>query len=194
MREHKVFEHVMLDIETLGQGPRAPVVQIGLAMFDPKTGEIGLTREVRVMPDFEAFEPDPSTVLWWMRQSKQAQHAVFGGAGVDYREAADLVESFFRLPFLTTGEDGAPPVKLWAKPPSFDVVIVENMMRAAGKTRMPWKYHAPRCLRTLMELAGVDRSEAVKSELNHSALSDAIAQAKTAAMCWGRLGLDGEGA
>lgn len=179
-RETK-FEHVMLDIETLGQGPCAPVVQIGLVAFDPVTGETARPLEVSVFPDFKRFEPDASTLVWWLKQGREAREAVFFGGTeiVTVEDAARRVDAWFAWPFL----DHEKGVKVWAKPPSFDVVILENFLRVGG-VDVPWKYHAPRCVRTLMELAGMRREDAVKSELNHSAVHDAIAQAKTVVECY----------
>lgn len=36
------MKHVMLDLETMGNGPRAAIVSIGAVFFDPLTGELGV--------------------------------------------------------------------------------------------------------------------------------------------------------
>lgn len=35
------MHNVMLDLETMGSGPRAAIVTIGAVFFDPMTGELG---------------------------------------------------------------------------------------------------------------------------------------------------------
>lgn len=37
------MKHVMLDLETMGSGPRAAIVAIGACCFEPETGRIGET-------------------------------------------------------------------------------------------------------------------------------------------------------
>ena len=35
------MQHLMIDLETLGTDPTAPIVAIGAVFFNPKTGELG---------------------------------------------------------------------------------------------------------------------------------------------------------
>ncbi|EAZ1146628.1 3'-5' exoribonuclease, partial [Salmonella enterica] len=35
------MNHLMVDLETMGNGPYAPVISIGAVFFDPNTGETG---------------------------------------------------------------------------------------------------------------------------------------------------------
>lgn len=35
------MQHLMLDLETMGKKPNAPIVAIGAVLFSPRTGEIG---------------------------------------------------------------------------------------------------------------------------------------------------------
>ena len=36
------MNHLMVDLETMGNGPYAPVISIGAVFFDPNTGETGV--------------------------------------------------------------------------------------------------------------------------------------------------------
>ena len=73
--------HIMIDLETMGTRPDAPIVAIGAVAFRPdsqhKDGEmelggiygtfymtIDLAKSVR-----EGAVIDPDTVMWWMQQS-----------------------------------------------------------------------------------------------------------------------------
>ena len=35
------MNHLMIDLETMGNKPTAPIVAIGAVFFDPKNGELG---------------------------------------------------------------------------------------------------------------------------------------------------------
>lgn len=78
---------VMLDLETMGNGPRAAIVAIGAVEFDLDTGAVGerfytpvdLATSVSL-----GGEMDASTVLWWMQQSDEARAAFsMGGAHLE---------------------------------------------------------------------------------------------------------------
>ena len=71
----------MIDLETLGTDPTAPIVAIGAVFFDPKTGELGV--EFSATIDFESAcerrTPDASTIKWWLKQSDDARAKVIRG-------------------------------------------------------------------------------------------------------------------
>jgi exodeoxyribonuclease VIII len=64
------MNNVMVDLETMGNGPAAAIVAIGAVEFDPDTGQLGreFYREVDLEDSaFRGGVIDASTVLWWMR-------------------------------------------------------------------------------------------------------------------------------
>ncbi|MFM9673750.1 3'-5' exonuclease, partial [Streptomyces galilaeus] len=69
------MNHVMLDLETMGQGNNAAIVAIGAVFFEPTTGEIGDTfyRKIDLESAAQYGEIDPNTVLWWLKQSDAAR-------------------------------------------------------------------------------------------------------------------------
>jgi hypothetical protein len=173
--------HVMLDLETLGQSPRAPITQIGLAVFDPhstqQNGEPPVldTLGINVVPDLQKFDADWSTVQWWMKQSDEAR-AAFDKPAYCSEDAANCVEQFFHGLNVSHGVNN---IRIWAKPPSFDMVILENFLRAHA-CPIPWHFRSGRCLRTLYDMAGIGKDDEYKSKTAHNALSDCLSQVLTA--------------
>lgn len=65
------MNHLMVDLETMGNGPYAPVISIGAVFFDLKTGETGEDFSVNISLESSMryrARPDASTILWWMEQ------------------------------------------------------------------------------------------------------------------------------
>lgn len=73
------MNHLMIDLETMGSGPYAPIISIGAVFFDPNAGAIGDDFQVNVSLEssmrFRA-RPDASTILWWMEQGEDARKAL----------------------------------------------------------------------------------------------------------------------
>lgn len=70
------MNHLMIDLETMGNGPYAPVISIGAVFFDLKTGETGGDFSVNVSLESSMryrARPDASTILWWMEQGEDAR-------------------------------------------------------------------------------------------------------------------------
>jgi hypothetical protein len=68
----------MIDLETMGNKPNAPIVSIGAVFFDPSTGELGgFYRVVSLKSSVDGGAiPDPETIMWWMQQSEEARMAI----------------------------------------------------------------------------------------------------------------------
>lgn len=73
------MNNLMIDLESMGKKPNAPIVSIGAVFFDPQSGELG--QEFYTAVNLEsAMEqgavPDGDTILWWLRQSSEARSAI----------------------------------------------------------------------------------------------------------------------
>ncbi|MEX3025465.1 3'-5' exoribonuclease [Proteus sp. STS61-E] len=56
--------------------PNSPVISIGAVFFDHKTGDLGASTEINISLESSMLygeEPDASTIMWWMKQSNDAQ-------------------------------------------------------------------------------------------------------------------------
>jgi len=68
--------HIMIDLETMGTRPDAPIIAIGAVSFDVDTDWVWRTFYVNI--DLQSAvsagaKIDPSTVMWWMKQSDEAR-------------------------------------------------------------------------------------------------------------------------
>lgn len=157
---------LMIDIETLGTAPGSVILSIGAVAFDAEAGQMGDEFYIAIDPDDAAkkgLTTDISTVQWWMQQSKEAQADAFSGG-------APLVSALLALEVYVKGHE---PSRVWAKPPSFDLVLLESAYRTVGY-EIPWHYRTPRDLRTLIDLTGAVQPDVGTA---HNALDDAKSQA-----------------
>ena len=149
-------------------------------MFEPDGEGIGHTRQVNVDVDScmrLGGETSDGTVRWWLEQSPQARASV-AKPGVDIcNVVAVLVEDF--------KAHGCRQV--WAHSPSFDCVILEHYMRALGVVA-PWKFWDLMDTRTLFAMAAAVGWIRVRHPTAHTALDDAIAQARDVQAAWKHIG------
>lgn len=166
------MKHLMIDLETLGKTPQAPIVAIGAVYFDPMTGELGDTFYVAI--DFgsacERRTPDASTIKWWLGQSDAARSAVVKGKE-DMREALRGLIQFIKA------NNGA---TVWGNGATFDISMLEDCIRQYRGT-VPWDFWAVRDVRTVVEmgeLKGIKRDSVKFEGTPHHALDDAKHQAR----------------
>lgn len=165
------MEHCMLDLETMGNTPQAPIIAIGAVMFDLEKRVLG--EEFYVVVDLESSVKgggvmDPSTVLWWMKQSDEARMA-FDRKGVAIEVA--LTEFYVWL----AGQSPLERVKMWGNGAAFDNVILAGAYHRAELV-VPWKFWNDRCYRTMKAL--YPQVELVRSGTAHNAVDDAVSQAQ----------------
>lgn len=173
-----MFDHVMIDIETLGIEADAPIVSIGAAQFNPDTGEIGevFYRKVLWASGQEGRAIAPSNIEWWLGQDKAAQKEL-----IDPHGAVKLGLALHQL------EDFIPKgAQIWANGPMFDCVILEHAYKHHSGRMPPWGFRNTRCCRTLKELASpfVDFSQFKMVGTMHNALDDCIFQIKWTCAAW----------
>ncbi|WP_182310689.1 3'-5' exonuclease [Aeromonas media] len=181
------MHNVMLDLETMGNGPRAAIVSIGAVFFDPLTGELGAQFEavIDLRNSAKYGEIDPDTVLWWLRQSDEARAQISGQGYVL------LSEALWDLSSWITKSCSLPNVKLWGNGASFDNVILRNAYEATIKVA-PWDYWNDRDVRTIVDLGrsllGFDPKKELPFEgVRHSALDDAKHQARYVSAIYRRM-------
>lgn len=173
--------NVMIDLETMGTEPDAPILSIGAVYFDPDTGKMGA--ELHVKLDFVAAcldrVIDPNTVKWWLCQSDEARNALLsGGDGGDDSKADALW-------FLDRFLDNEGDVKVWGNGATFDISMLENLYRQLGIT-IPWKFYNVRDVRTVVAMAEgiIDRADIPFIGIKHDALADAVHQAVYVSAMW----------
>lgn len=174
------MKHVMVDLESMAGAPDGAVISVGLAEFDPALGEVVATHEVRCTLEAQreiGRRFDPGTVEWWLRQSPEAQKQLL--AEPRHKSAVKMmqdVDGWLRARGAKRNWDLA----LWAKGPSFDLVLLRSL---ADDVEQKWYPHYSReyCVRTMLMVAkanGWTDILEMEPEVAHGALSDAVHQAK----------------
>lgn len=161
---------VMLDLETMGNGPRAAIVAIGAVVFDPDTAQLGqffyrpvsLESSVRM-----GGEMDPATVLWWLQQPDAAR-ALFALPCAQQLPVA--LQDFSSWLHSVAGDRP----RIWGNGAAFDNVILAQAYRACGLDQ-PWRFSGDRCYRTVKAMH--TNVPMAREGIHHHALDDAISQA-----------------
>lgn len=165
------MQDVMIDLETMGQGPDAAIVSLGAVEFDRGYQQLGESFYVAV--DLKSSVQaggvmDPDTVLWWLKQSSQAREAI-GASSVQVASALAAFSGWLR------GRCDLRDVRIWGNGSDFDNVILANAYRRLA-VPVPWKFWNNRCYRTWKN----EHPEVLmtRSGTHHNALDDAISQAE----------------
>lgn len=183
------YTHLMVDMETMGNGPDAPIVSIGAVFFDPSTGNTGAEfYQVVSLESSMSFgmKPDASTIQWWLKQSSEARSAILVDEAMGLLETLELLADFI----AENAANGSHTVQLWGNGCSFDNVILR---RAYALTDTPFAvpFWNDRDVRTMVELGksvGINPRFDIPFEGDmHNALSDARHQVKYVSAIWQRL-------
>lgn len=183
------YTHLMVDMETMGNGPDAPIVSIGAVFFDPSTGNTGAEfyRVVSLESSMSfGMKPDASTIQWWLKQSSEARSAILVDEAMGLLETLELLADFI----AENAANGSHTVQMWGNGCSFDNVILR---RAYALTDTPFTvpFWNDRDVRTMVELGksvGINPRYDIPFEGDmHNALSDARHQVKYVSAIWQRL-------
>ena len=183
------YTHLMVDMETMGNSPDAPIVSIGAVFFDPSTGNTGAEfyRVVSLESSMSfGMKPDASTIQWWLKQSSEARSAILVDEAMGLLETLELLADFI----AENAANGSHTVQMWGNGCSFDNVILR---RAYALTDTPFAvpFWNDRDVRTMVELGksvGINPRYDIPFEGDmHNALSEARHQVKYVSAIWQRL-------
>lgn len=204
------MNHVMIDLETLGNGTRACIAQIGAVSFNPfaemlpenqsmmNPGSDGHGATFFKTLNMEScrkagLEIDVSTVLWWMGQNDPARKAMR-----DTEKMGSNIE--IGLELFSTWYRWRNPAKVWSHGATFDIVILNEAFKLLGMPS-PWGFRDAMDTRTIFWLAGGvpgsmwnkschQGSTGVGQGVAHHALDDAWAQARMVQWAIKELGIN----
>lgn len=183
------YRHVMVDLETMGKKSNAPVVSIGAVIFDPATGFLGETFYKVVSLESAVSwgaEIDPSTVIWWMKQSSEARSEIANDNAI---QLDDALLQFSEFVFENI-PGGCETAQIWGNGATFDNTILRSSFERACLD-CPWDYRNDRDVRTMVELGktiGFDAKTSIPFQgERHNALADAQHQARYVSAIWQRL-------
>jgi len=159
--------HLMIDLETMGLGAGAPILQIGWALFD-LPGNSCRSNVIHTMPGKKILVQF-DTLMWWLAQDDAARRAI---TQVPVKDRVPMERALRQLSDLVFEEriEG-----VWSHGATFDIPMLEHMYDEHD-IKIPWGYRTTRDTRTILWLAGMSRDD-IKSTVKHSAEADAIAQA-----------------
>ncbi|SVX76065.1 exonuclease [Klebsiella pneumoniae] len=183
------YVHVMVDLETMGKKHNAPIVAIGAVVFDPATGSIGESFYKVVCLESSVnwgAVIDPSTVIWWLKQSSEARSAIVNDDAIPLQDA--LLQ--FREFVSDNVAGGSKKAQVWGNGASFDNSILRSSYDCIAED-YPWEYWNDRDVRTMVELGqaiSFDPKTTIPFEgSRHNALADAIHQALYVSAIWQRI-------
>ena len=165
------MQDVMLDLETMGNGPQAAIIAIGAVEFDIPAQQIG--ERFYTVIDLESAVTsggvmDASTVLWWLKQSDAARAAFDRGGN----HIAVALQQFAGWMENRAKRDD---VRVWGNGAAFDNVILASAYRLNG-TPQPWQFWNDRCYRTVK--AQHPEVKMQRNGTHHNAADDAESQAR----------------
>ncbi|HAM4808651.1 TPA: exonuclease [Escherichia coli] len=175
--------HLMIDLETMGKNPDAPIISIGAIFFDPQTGDMGPEFSKTIDLDTAGGVIDRDVIKWWLKQSREAQSAIM-------TDEIPLDDALLQLREFIDENSGEFFVQVWGNGANFDNVILRRSYERQG-IPCPWRYCNDRDVRTIVELGKVidfDARTAIPFEgERHNALDDARYQAKYVSAIWQKL-------
>lgn len=164
--------NVMIDIETLGTKPGCVVCSIGAVAWcwDSELQPTFFTGIA--IDDCQTFrlEIDAGTLLWWLEQDEVVRNRALRGS-------TGLLHALYGLSDFIEREAPAESRIIWAKPPSFDVALLEECYRRV-RVKAPWHFRDVRDVRTYIAAAralGFEEPPRTSGQA-HDTLDDAMHQ------------------
>lgn len=191
------MNHNSIDLETLSTGPYSVIPSIGIVKFDPYTGEIidrffthiDINDQVKL-----GLRISPDTFMWWMNQSEEARkklsepynkNQLIKPIALTAVAACEAINKFLN-------KSGEPAIKnhtiVWGNGPGFDCNILRDLFNVVG-IEPEWNYWNERCVRTAIDLGGVDKKNVKRDGTHHNAIDDAEYQAKLVTEAFKALGV-----
>ncbi|CAM6524367.1 Exonuclease [Escherichia coli] len=179
----RTCDHLMIDLETMGKNPDAPIISIGAIFFDPQTGDMGPEFSKTIDLETAGGVIDRDTIKWWLKQSREAQSAIM-------TDEIPLDDALLQLREFIDENSGEFFVQVWGNGANFDNTILRRSYERQG-IPCPWRYYNDRDVRTIVELGKAidfDARTAIPFEgERHNALDDARYQAKYVSAIWQNL-------
>ncbi|MBV2229748.1 exonuclease, partial [Escherichia coli] len=179
----RTCDHLMIDLETMGKNPDAPIISIGAIFFDPQTGDMGPEFSKTIDLETAGGVIDRGTIKRWLKQSREAQSAIM-------TDEIPLDDALLQLREFIDENSGEFFVQVWGNGANFDNTILRRSYERQG-IPCPWRYYNDRDVRTIVELGKAidfDARTAIPFEgERHNALDDARYQAKYVSAIWQKL-------
>ncbi|EOO7964265.1 3'-5' exoribonuclease, partial [Escherichia coli] len=113
----RTCDHLMIDLETMGKNPDAPIISIGAIFFDPQTGDMGPEFSKTIDLETAGGVIDRDTIKWWLKQSREAQSAIM-------TDEIPLDDALLQLREFIDENSGEFFVQVWGNGANFDNTIL----------------------------------------------------------------------
>lgn len=162
-----IGNHIMLDLETMGNTSQSAIISIGAVRFDIITGDIGDKFYNRISLksclDY-GMSINADTILWWMEQNEEARKEFTQSESVHINQALSNFSKFI------TKEDF-----IWGNSARFDCGILKDAYDVV-KLICPWDFRKELDVRTLVFLAPEFKCNHIHKGSEHKSIDDCINQ------------------
>ena len=171
------YEHVMIDLETLGTRPGSVILSIGAVAFDEGQPESTWSKfdsgPISVAGSRAAgLTIDESTLAWWLRQDDEPRKLLL--AALDDAAQAPIVA----LNNFVGWSPYPAEFTLWSNGANFDGVLLRAAWEKVCPQYVPiCKYYQECCYRT-MKRRYARVSAPMRQGVHHNALNDALHQTR----------------
>lgn len=158
------FNHVMIDLETMGIGENAVIAAICATAFDITTGKrnrifyqkIDITSCMAL-----GMQVDGPTLYWWLNQSEQARQELL----------TDTQTILVAIARLSEWMGYISEFQVWGNGASFDLPKLKNAFVKCGYN-VPWHHYNERDVRTMVMLRPEVKENMPFLGTKHTALAD----------------------
>ena len=164
------MNHIMIDLETMGNESYSSIVSIGAVRFDLETGKTyeNFYEKIDLQSCIDAgLIINASTIQWWMIQNQNAQRELF----VDTHSLKFVLDAFS---YFVTKDD-----YIWGNSARFDLGILQNAYNKL-KIDIPWDFRKELDVRTLVFFNPEIKQKFIDNnkEIVHHSLNDCYFQIK----------------
>jgi hypothetical protein len=173
--EMEAYNHLMLDIETMGNDSFSSIISIGAIEFDIDTGKTGESfyTNVNLQSCLDlGLTVNASTIMWWMMQNEQARKDIADDKSMSIHEALIEFSKFCNKDY-----------EVWGNSARFDCGILQNAYQKMSLP-IPWDFRKERCVRTLVSFNPDIKKNFKMEGTSHNALSDCIFQVGYCSAIW----------
>ena len=177
------LDHLMVDIETLGDQSGSVIVSLGAVQFDILTCETGETFYSRIDIDSclkAGLKVTGSTIRFWMDKSEEARLELTRG-GENLIEVLNDFTAFVEGIEHRIKKD----IQIWSRGVRFDIALLTDAYQAVGATT-PWPFRGERDVRTLEALRPQIYKDAAlfRKYVEHLPIEDCLFQIAYCSKIW----------
>lgn len=159
------YQHLMIDIETLGSKSNSAICSIGAVPFnlDGQTGS-PFFEKIQLSSALKAgLKVDADTIEWWSQQNPELFKAMLGGKN----SLSSVLYTFIKYISFELDEN----VQVWGNGSRFDLGLLSDAFEAVGLSK-PWDFRNERDVRTIVMLNPEIKNSIPKPHNLHYPIAD----------------------